>query len=133
MEKLGFNIRNIGQARAVFASIQTMGYNPATILTSITQIGNLQVMLTGLTKAVGEEQTKLTELLETKRRVINDLQTLNAKKRAEEKAVVQAGLEAEEKISAINQRLINKMIDANVTEQQLQQHLADREKLQKWG
>ena len=130
---LGLDIRKVQSVRSVFSSLEYMGYNPALIINTINQIGNLQTALSHYSSEIAKKQKTVQTLTEAQKTAETEIQNLQEKKKAEESRVDQARQDADCKIAELQQNLNQQMNTAGATEKLLAEYVAKREKLRNWG
>ena len=130
---LGLDIRNAHTVGLVFSCFAGLGYDPLLIINTITKVGNLQTAGENLSRIIIDKQKELQDVNAAKETAQKEIQNLQEKKKDEEKRVEQARQDADSKITVIHQDLDKKMEAADVTDKSLTEHVADREKLRKWG
>ena len=130
---IGLDIREVPSVRSVFFSFASLNYDPVLIISTINQIGNLQIALRNYYSKIAENQKTLQTLTEAQKAAEKEIQDLQEKKKAEENRVEQAKRDADRKIAELQQSLNGKMKAAEATEKLLAEYIAMREKLRSWG
>ncbi|MGD0424597.1 MAG: hypothetical protein ABSA92_14245 [Candidatus Bathyarchaeia archaeon] len=130
---IGLNMNDPARAEIALIQIARLNYNVAAIIEELVRIRDLNTTFQTLTKNVSDLETSLATLTQQTNNLTEDIQELENRREQVNEKLRKEKEDADKKIMESKNRVMEQLIDENVTERQLSEFVAARDALGKGG